>query len=692
MPASLSSAPIPRATSGFSRGGVLPRLCAAVMLVFGFLPIANWIRGGHQADWYPATSSEWLSGSLISIGMAVVAFILTRRLGFWPASPFQRLTSAAHRHPLRTTVVVCSVSFVLYAIVARVVFSARPLLIDEIVQLMQARIFASGRLSLPAPAFPEFFSALHVVDHDGRSFSQFPPGGPFMLVPGVLLGVPWLMGPVFGAFSAGMFWSIVRVVERRPNVAVGAACLFALAPFTVFMAGSHMNHVPTLFWLLVGMWSLFHVSRSDRPVPWMALLCGLSFGTAATIRPTDAMAFALPAAVWLLWRARGVRAGWRDVLASGAGVALPLVLLLAYNAYTTGDPLLFGYELLWGKSHALGFHRAPWGAAHTPARGLELVNLYFMRLQTYLFETPLPSLVPALVALLLTPAVRGFDRYLLWSSALLVVAYFAYWHDGFFLGPRFFYPLLPALVLWTARLPGLVRERFPGVQSGDRFVILTYLASLIVGLALSVPVRARQYAGGLTSMRHDYLAPARASGVEHALILVRESWGAQLIARLWALGVPRSETETLYRGTDTCILESAVSRLEQSGVRDSAAVRILAPLLADSGRVVKSEVSPDKTERVLPGQRYEPVCAQRIQEDRTGYTFLAPILAAARGTNIYARDLHGRDTLLIAMLRGRPIYVLRPASSAIGAPLGLFPLSLDSARAEWRGAQLGSQP
>lgn len=196
--------------------------------------------------------------------------------------------------------------------------------------------------------------------------------------------------------------------------------------------------------------------------------------------------------------------------------------MLAYNLATTGQATLFGYELLWGASHGLGFHQAPWGVTHTPGRGLELINLYFLRLQTYLFETPLPSLVPVIAALSLVTRLTAVDRFLLSSSELLVLGYFAYWHDGFFLGPRFFYLLLPALVLWMARLPAIVRSRFPG-RGVDRVVVLTYAVSAAIALLVSVPVRVRQYAGGLSSMRHDYVAPAAGSGVEGALILVRES-------------------------------------------------------------------------------------------------------------------------------------------------------------------------
>jgi dolichyl-phosphate-mannose-protein mannosyltransferase len=674
----------PDAVPFASNGVALPRVCAAVLVILGFLPIANWIPGGRAANWYATSASEWLSGSSICVGAAIVAFIVLRRMGVWPGAFVAQLVERADKRPNVAALLLSTVSLALYGLIARAVFSGKPLLIDEIIQVFQARIFATGRLALPVSPIPEFFSALHVVDFRGQVFSQFPPGGPLMLLPGVLLGVPWLTGPVFGAMSAAVYWRLMHDYEPRRTVALGAALLFALAPFTAFMAGSHMNHVPTLFWLCVAVWCLQRMTRESEPSVGLALGCGLSFGIMATIRPTDAVAFALPAAIWLLARAWRAPHCWRDVVIAGVGVGLPILALLAFNVSTTGQPFLFGYELLWGKSHALGFHRAPWGITHTPARGLELVNLYFLRLQTYLFESSLPSLIPCALALVLTPRLRGFDRYLLWSSALLVASYFAYWHDGFFLGPRFFYPLLPTLALWTARFPGLVRTRLPRLPGADRVVVLTYVASACLGLMASLPLRVRQYASGLTSMRQDYMQPARSAGASNALILVRESWGAQLIARLWGLGVPHSETETLYRGIDTCALEMAVSNLERTGQRGSSALNALRPLLRDSARVVTSKLSPDTTERVLPSSHYDPVCMQRIIEDRSGYTFLAPILAVSIGSNVYARDLHARDTLLVSIYGGRKVYVLRPASNDLGAHLVLIPLSLDSARADWR--------
>jgi len=661
----------------------LARLWAVALTILSLFPFANWIAGGHAAPWYSDSASEWLSGSAISIGSAVVLFLVLRRFDWWPTG-WARIAAAAHRHGALTGLLLGALSLALFAVVALKVLSGRPLLIDEIVQVMQARILAEGHLSRPADINPEFFSALHVVEVNGTVFSQFPPGGPLMLVPGVMAGMAWLTGPVFGAIAVVAFWWFVRRPGESPGVALGAAALLAVTPFMVFMAGSHMNHVPTLAWLCLALVGLRSITGEDGARPMPALLTGLCLGMMISIRPMDGAAFALPAGLWLLARTVRRRTTLATLLASGVGVGLPVAAVLAYNVATTGAATLFGYELLWGASHGLGFHRAPWGVTHTPARGVELVNLYFLRLQTYLFETPLPSLLPAIAALALVRRLNSFDRYLLASSALLVLGYFAYWHDGFFLGPRFFYLLLPALVLWTVRLPAIARDRFPTLGA-DRLVLLTFAVSAAVAVLVSVPARARRYAGAYSSMRQDYVAPAARAGVEDALIFVRESWGAQLIVRLWGLGISRSDAEALYRTVDSCILDATIAGLEGSGIRGQSALAPLRPLTSDSLRVIESELSPDRTERMLPGATYSPACQRRLLEDRGGYTFLTPLLARDVGSNIYARDLHARDTLLLRRYAHRSVYVLRAMSSAAGAPLLLEPLAMDSARAEWAG-------
>jgi hypothetical protein len=639
--------------------GALRVAAVALLAALAFLPIANWMPGGHDVDWYATALTLWTLGAAIVAGSAVVLAIVAGRYGaaFLPLG--RRLAALPRPSPRLAAALLVLAAFAVYALVATDVFSRRPLLIDEVIQLVQARIFEQGRLWLPSTGHPELFGSMHLVDLGGRVYGQFPAGGPALLAVGDALGAAWLVGPACGAIAVAAFIAFLHTTESRGSVRWGAAALFAFAPFTVFQAGSHMNHGFALAALLVATAALARVVRSEGPRPWLALLSGLGYGVAATIRPTDALAFALPAGVWYLARAVRDRRRVPDLLASGLGVALPLLVLAWVNVRTTGGPLLFGYEVLWGKAHNLGFHRAPWGPVHTPLRGLELVNVYLLRLQTYLFEAPAPSLLPVVAALALAPAFGAFDRLLLASSGLLLGVYFAYWHNGFFLGPRFLLPLAPVLALWTARLPGLVKARF-GHGVVLRFTVAAFAVAAAIALTVQVPARARQYRNGLFTMRWNADSTAAAEGVRGALVLVRESWGSQVIARMWGLGVTRAETEWLYRSTDLCELQQAVAAAEQRGLKGEAVVALLEPLARDSARVVNTPFSADVTERYLPGTRYPPECVAAVREDREGFTLYAPLMLARYGGNVYVRDLHARDTLALALFPGRPIYLLRP--------------------------------
>jgi hypothetical protein len=681
----MSLAPEHRGISRYVRTTGIGVACAILLMAIGFLPIVNWIPGGHGAPWYDVVVSGWLSGTAIVAGVGIVLAILSRRVSLlWRADSLTSITAAWDRRPTLGALGIATLALLLYAWVALSVHGGLPLHVDEIIQTLQAQIFTGGSLSRPTFAHPEFFSSIHVVDNGGRYYSQFPAGGPAMLALGVLLGAPWIIGPLCGAIGVFAFSMYMRATEERRGTALLATCIFALAPFAVFMSGSHMNHVPALMWTLIAVAALAGVMQAAHPRPALAALSGLGFGIAATIRPVDALAFALPAGVWYLVRALREPRRWADAIPAGVGVVLPMLALMWVNVHTTGAPLRFGYQVLWGKSHDLGFHTAPWGMAHTPARGLELVNLYFLRLQTYFLETPIPSLLPAIAALALARRLDRFDRYLLACSALLIGLYFAYWHDGFYLGPRFMYLLLIPLAIWTARLFPLLRDRV-GSGLAYRATIYGAICAAAMAVALNVPLRARQYGGGMQTMRWDADGAATKAGVSNALVLVRESWGAQLVARLWALGVPRSETEFLYHRVDACALDHAVERLEQSSTRGMDAYRALRPLLADSARVVGSPFSPDASERYLPESRYSDRCLARINDDRAGFTLFTPLLLAHGGGNIYARDLHERDTLLLQAYPGRPVYLLRPASADIGEPPRFYPLSRDSLEQAWRG-------
>jgi hypothetical protein len=668
-------------TSGTARSpfSVTASVTGLAVAILAFFPIANWIPGGHEIELFPFVAHEWLNGSMIVVGVAIVMAILSRKIALlWHPDLLCRLVARVARNPVMLSILVALLGMALYIVVALHILGGRPLNIDEMVQVLQAQIFAQGRLFLPLSDHPAFFSSMNVVEMHGRYFAQFPAGGPAMLLPGVLAGTPWIVGPVCGAITILAFGAYLRIAEPRPGVAFGALLLFAFAPFVFFVSGSHMNDVTSLMWTTIGVAAMSAAVSSESPRRWLSMLSGFGFGMAATIRPVDAIAFALPAGIWYLVRAIRDRARWRDALPAALGVAVPMAVLLWINSRTTGSPLLFGYEALWGKAHNLGFHAAPYGTVHTPARGLELINIYFIRLQTYAFETPLPSLVPLIGALLLTRRLTPHDRYLIAGSALLVGLYFCYWFGGFYHGPRYVYFLMLPIALWTARFLPLVVERFGRGSPVHRGAVYGCICAGLIAIGVSVPIRARQYSGSYLTGRFDADSAAAAAGVENALVFVRESWGAQMVARMWALGISRSDVEHLYWQADACALEEGIHTAELSGIHGEAALNALTPLMQPTGTVQPSPFSPDSSERYLPGSTYTSRCMKHIAEDRAGFTLFAPFLLAHGGGNIYARDLDEQNPLLAAQYPNRPVYLLKPVSSEIGAPFRFYPLSRDS--------------
>lgn len=664
-----------------------------LILLFSLLPLADWIPGGFKSDDWALQRDEWLSGTAIVGGVAIVLAILSRHVArLWrPIAP-GTLDAVAGRRWSLGVVLVTSAAFTLYVLVARDIAGGLSLLIDEMSQTLQARMLVQGRLWTPVPQPVEFFSTQHMLYHEGRSFSQFPPGGPAAIALGTLVNAEWLVGPVFGTMSV-LLWAVwLRRTGEPAATALAALALFALAPFTLFMAGTRMNHVTGTTLLLAASIALVTLTATGTRPPrartrvLLGLACGLCYGLAATIRPVDAAAFALPGGAWLLARAVRDRTRIAELLLAGVGVALPLAFVFWFNAETTGHPTLFGYQLLWGKAHDLGFHMAPWGVEHTPVRGFELVANYFLLLQRHFLETPVPALLAMCGAFALARRTSGPDRYLIAASFLLVASYWAYWHAGKFLGPRFLYPLLPMLALWTARFPRLLRERVGPRASEDlrwRGAVYAMATALLMAVAYATPLRWLQYRATFDVFRWAPASAAAAAGVRNALVLVREGWESQLVVRMWALGISHPRSELYYRAIDACRLEHALGDLERLPIDSMRAIRLLDGMLRDSLGIVTIRIKSGFNIRVQRGLTYSPRCMERIAESESGVIALAPVLAAPRDGNVYARDLHARDTALVTRYPGRPVWLLSAESATPNARPKFFRVDPDSLRRAW---------
>ena len=578
------------------------------------------------------------------------------------------------------------VATIAYALIGHLVFAGRPLHVDEITQAFQAKIFASGQFWIPTPEPPEFFNQLLIVNREGRTFSQFPPGWPALLGLGYLLRAPWLIAPICGGLAVLALDQLLRAAKEPDATRLAAIVLFAVSPWVAFNAASWMNHAPTTLWLLAGLAATFTASDHDPKRAWLLAAGGLAFGIAFTIRPVDALAFLVPVGIWLGLSLLRRESSWREAALFAAGFAGPAAAFLAFNHATTGHALLLGYEAQWGSAHRLGFHEAPWGPPHTVARGWELIARYYRQLQWAMYESPLSALSFPALAIVLTRRFRAVDGVLLGGAALLSLAYFAYWFEAEHLGPRYLFPLAPLVALWTARLPGVLSTRgAPRWLAGAVAVVIG--VNVLAGLVVGTPERWRQYATYASGRRWDADSALAEAQIKDAVILVREPWGAQVAARLAGRGVPRPMVERLYRSTDLCVLDTAVAGLEREGLSWPDAAPALMELMRDSLRVVPMTRSPDHTSRMLIEVTYPARCEARLLEDRRGTFSLLPLLLASRGGNLFARDLHELTPHLLESQLGRPVFVLTARRDPAGHEVRAFePFFVDSAERDWRDA------
>jgi 4-amino-4-deoxy-L-arabinose transferase-like glycosyltransferase len=650
---------------------------AAVLAVatLSFAPLAERFDGTVGAPpWAPA-AARWLIGSWVIYALAIgVAAVGERSRG---SGALERTGRALDTNRGLLAAALGLAALALFAAVSRVVFDALPINVDEVAQVRQAQIFLGGQLTAPGEQPPEFFGSFLMVERDGRTFSQFPPGWSLVLALGALLRARWLMGPLAGAAGVLGLVLLARASGESPRVALGAGALLAVSPFFFLNAGSLMSHTPTVALVLLGSAALVHAVRSENDRRLLAGAAGVCLALAATVRPTDAIAFLVPAFGWLAWRAVRDLRRIPTLLAFSVAAAAPVVLLLAYDNATTGDPFMLGYVAQWGAAHGLGFHEAPWGPPHTPARGLAAVNAYLRAMQQAAFESPLPALLLPLLAVALARRIQAADRYLLAGCGFVLVIYWSYWFapdaTGGYLGPRYLLPLLPVAALWTARLPRIVRE-----ASGSQLVGASVTPLIVLMVLAGVPgmlARGREYAERYPTRRIAVDDLAAAQGIANALVLVPGSWADELSARMWGRGLSRPEgLRAIERaGFDLCELQRRVNAAERGELTGPRAAEHLMAFAQLPQRDAALETPPATA-----------ACAARQEEEGMGAWPFYPFQIARAHGNLYARDLHERNEALLAAHPELPVYVARP-DPLRGGPQPVFvALNVDSARAVWR--------
>ncbi len=546
-------------------------------------------------------------------------------------------------------------------------YSRLPVTSDEVAQLWHAKILLSGRLALPVDPNPEFFAVDNMIDR-GRWFSQFPIGGPAVLAIGTLFHAAWLLNPLFAGLAVVNIYRFARRAYSE-KVARLSAVLAAVSPFITLMDGSYMNHGPVLWLASAALPALFDWSTgSDAVRRRSAVVIGLAIGAAVTIRPLDgAVAAGVFGAFMLVETLRDQTRVKSIVLGAVAG-AVPVALLLIANWRTTGSPLRFGYEMLWGPNHSLGVHDDPSGNPHTLKDVLLYLVKYTLQLNWSLWEWPAPGLLLPIITLVLMRRMRKWDVLLLsWFGAQLV-AYAFYWHFGQFAGPRYLFTIVPVLIIFGARAPFLAARALP---ADLRLGVWASLAALLA-VAWLAPMAPYGVLPSETAVRDSRKSlkvdvdPTLDTLRGPALVFVPEQISQRITRRLWALGVSRAETAHLLATADGCALLDSL-RLEEHRP-DSIAARVerlshVRPFVLGAYRmsVADGAFHVSDSVSVTPGCNAELIYDTRPVQIAYGQLLLRNTIDAdghVNGPVVYVADLTEHNEALRARFGDRPWYRL----------------------------------
>ena len=594
----------------------------------------------------------WLIGGA-AVAAATIGLVLRLR-----SKPFD-VAALRHPSPLVFASSVGGLAFALSLAASFWIFGNSPSTSDEVAQAWHAKMILSGHWALPVDPNPEFFSVENVVDI-GRWYSQYPVGGPIVVALGLWLRTPWLINPVLVALSCIATYLFCRRVFGESEGRV-TTLLFALSPMIVFMAGTQMNHVPTLFLVTVALLALGEWDRASsfRTAAISASILGAAIGAMATIRPLDAVVVAVVVGLFQVSRQTEDRWRWPTLGLQAVCGLIALSPLLYANWITTGHPLRFGYEVLWGPGHRIGFHVDPYNRPHTIARGFEYAAAYLSELNSTVLAWPIPILPIAAAGLIAQARSSRWDRLVLGLLGAQVAAYAAYWFYGEFLGPRFLYTCLPSVLILVARTPYLLGERFGEkwrLAAIAGFTVCLIQAWAVPGISFNALGLAKQIRQTRGALKLDVAGAISSANVHHAVIFLREPLSFQLSRRLWGVGFSRAEASRLVGSTDGCGLLLALNAADsQPALSQTLKQRVIESLPRDTVRGA-----------LLPTSE-STICQQELDRDRQfgGVSFgsalpLEPIDASGRiaGDVIYAADLGQHNEVLRSRFGDRNWYRL----------------------------------
>jgi hypothetical protein len=509
-------------------------------------------------DWRPPLAvvlSLWLRAAAVGITLIFVVAVVATLI------PAGRIRSP-DGYARIAVALLAATALLLAAGFSTVLFDRAPHIYDAVSYYFQAKILASGALTAPAPPAAGAFPTPFTLVHDGRWFSQYPPGTAAVLALGFLAHVPWLVEPILAAGAVLLTYGIARR-QFGVTTALLAAGLLSSSPFLALQASSFLSHVPAMFFAALFLYSATRYLEGAA-LRW-ALLAATALGLVFLTREVAAVLVGLPVVVMMAVRApRWPRRRWVSALLVGGACFLTFALVYAlYSAALTGSAFQSPRHLFDPKDH-LGFGAGVgFYGRHTLAAGLVNADQLLTALNISLFGWPF---VLTLALLALPFLVRRPSSWEALHGAILaafIAAHVAYFYHGIAFGPRYYFEALPSMAILASRgfivlasAASSVVQAFGvrnALERGEKAAAGIFVVLFACNVIYFLPRQAVLYraysgqAGGdgpvpVGFIRHDI--EGRVPALQDALVTTNDVWIYDLY--LAALNCPRLDCPSVF--------------------------------------------------------------------------------------------------------------------------------------------------
>jgi hypothetical protein len=374
------------------------------------------------------------------------------------------LKIALKRTSVRNIVIFSLLFFVISNLVGAFILLHFPNSGDEYAYYFQAQIFAAGKLFAPAPPSDKLITDKMIL-YDGKWFVQYPPGWPAFLSIGMLIGMPWIINPIFSTITLLVLYFISKELYDD-NVALKSIFLLIISPFFILTSASYFSHPTALFFSSLFLYFFFQARKTNN-TGYYHILGMISLAILAYIRTYTAFLFVIPYFGYLITR-REIK-NLVIVLIVGSAALIPLFL---YNSILTGDPISLGYQL-YSPSDRPGFGVGGYTPSMIPGKALNMLFefcIFFpaiILIPLYLFRSDFYEKKENIFLLCIFLSV--FIGFLLYKGT-----------GGDRFGPRYLYETLSCITpLCTGGLSSLPKLRNP--MKGLKITLpVVFLISLIV--------------------------------------------------------------------------------------------------------------------------------------------------------------------------------------------------------------------